>query len=232
MIKYKNIVEGKFVDRPNRFIAHVEVNGTVETVHVKNTGRCKELLIQGVTVYLEKSNNPERKTLYDLVAVKKGERLINMDSQIPNAAAFEWVNAGGLGFIPIFSKREVKYGNSRFDIYAEYEDEDKNLHKAFIEVKGVTLENDGVVKFPDAPTIRGLKHIFELSQCIKMEYEGYIIFVIQMSDVKYFTPNYITHEDFGNALKLVLQEGVHIVAVSCDVTIDGIEVSKKVPVKL
>lgn len=226
-MRYRNIEEGIFLKRPNRFIAHVEINGRVEVCHVKNTGRCRELLVPGALVFLEKSDNLNRKTQYDLIAVRKGERLINMDSQIPNAAAEEWLKAGNLFGKDARIKREVTYGNSRFDLYIE-----SGQRKIFMEVKGVTLEEDGIVRFPDAPTQRGVKHIKELCQCIKDGYEAYIMFVIQMEDVKYFEPNYETHAEFGETLKEAERAGVHILAYSCNVRKDLINIEKPVRVYL
>ena len=182
-MKYSNVIKGKFISRPNRFIAQVEIDGKCETVHVKNTGRCKELLISGTTVYLAKADNPERKTAYDLIGVEKQrmgkpELSVNMDSQAANDAAAEWLQKG-----PLFPKdaricREVRYGNSRFDFYIEYEGK-----TAFLEVKGVTLEQDGIALFPDAPTERGVKHIKELISCKQNGYEAYILFVVQMKEI-------------------------------------------------
>ena len=169
-MKYEHITEGRFIDRPNRFIAHVEINGQVETVHVKNTGRCRELLVPGTQVFLEKSSNPARKTAYDLICVnKKGRGLINMDSQIPNKAALEWVKAGHLFPEKVQVTPEKTYGNSRFDLYVCSE-----KRKAFIEVKGVTLESDNIARFPDAPTERGVKHLKELIHCMQEGYEAYL----------------------------------------------------------
>lgn len=182
-MRYDNIHKGKFLSRPNRFIANVEIDGKAEVCHVKNTGRCKELLIEGCTVWLEHSDSESRKTAFDLVAVEKGDRLINMDSQAPNKAVGEWLREKmpfGEGF-SVYP--EKKYGNSRFDFYLESQD-----RKIFMEVKGCTLEKDGVVLFPDAPTLRGVKHIEELSHCLDEGYESYIMILVQMSDVKYFTP--------------------------------------------
>ena len=178
-MKYENITEGRFLDRPNRFIAHVEIAGQTETVHVKNTGRCRELLIPGVQVFLEKSSNPARKTAYDLVCVNKGGRLINMDSQIPNKAALEWVRAGHLFPEEVQVTPEKTYGNSRFDLYAC-----SDKRKAFIEVKGVTLEADNIARFPDAPTARGVKHLEELIHCMREGYEAYLLLVIQMRELQ------------------------------------------------
>ncbi len=230
-MQYKQIVEGTFLSRENRFIAKVLIDGTKETVHVKNTGRCRELLIPGVQVYLEKSDNPERKTAYDLVAVKKGERLVNMDSQIPNAAAAEWLGSGA--FVPdiTYMKREVSYGNSRFDLYFEYQ-KDKKLHRAFLEVKGVTLEDNGIVRFPDAPTERGIKHIHELVECMKDGYEAYLLFVIQMKDVRYFEPDAVIHPEFADALKSAVRAGVQILAYDCKVTPDTMVIADPVEVRV
>jgi len=228
---YKNIVKALFISRPNRFIAQVSIDGKTETVHVKNTGRCRELLVSGCTVYLEKSGNPDRKTSYDLVAVEKvtpaGCILINMDSQIPNDVAEEWLRKGKLFSKDAVIKREVTYGNSRFDFYIE-----DAQRKAFLEVKGCTLEHDGVARFPDAPTERGVRHIEELIACTKEGYEAYILFVIQMQGMKRFEPNDETHKAFGDALRKAQKAGVHILAYGCSITQDSIRISKKVPVKL
>lgn len=231
-MKYKNIEKGRFIERPNRFIARVEINGQAETVHVKNTGRCKELLQKSCTVFLEKSDNPERKTKYDLVAVEKIREgkpplLINMDSQIPNAAAEEWLRKGNIFSENAVIRREVKYGASRFDFYIE-----DGARRAFLEVKGVTLENDGVSMFPDAPTERGVKHINELIKCMADGYEAYILFVIQMKEISLFTPNYQTHPEFGKALCEAERAGVKIMAVDCVVTSESIEIDSEVNVKL
>lgn len=226
-MKYKKISKGKFLDRPNRFIAHVEIQGRIETVHVKNTGRCKELLFPGAEVVLEESQNPNRKTKFDLVCVKKGGRWINMDSQLPNQAAEEWIESGGLFPEKVYSKREKKYGNSRFDLYVE-----SDRRKAFIEVKGVTLEEQNIARFPDAPTERGIKHIKELIRCMEDGYEAYLLFVIQMKGVKEFRPNWITHEKFGDVLSLADQKGVRILAYDCMVTEDTMEILSQVPINL
>lgn len=226
-MRYDNIHKGKFLSRPNRFIANVEIDGKAEVCHVKNTGRCKELLIEGCTVWLEHSDSESRKTAFDLVAVEKGDRLINMDSQAPNKAVGEWLREKmpfGEGF-SVYP--EKKYGNSRFDFYLESQD-----RKIFMEVKGCTLEKDGVVLFPDAPTLRGVKHIEELSHCLDEGYEAYIMILVQMSDVKYFTPNYDTHPEFGEALEKAAQKGVKILCYDCNVTHDSMTVGKPVKVKL
>lgn len=226
-MRYENVKEGIFLKRPNRFIAHVEIDKKVEVCHVKNTGRCRELLVPGTLVFLEKSSNPNRKTQYDLIAVKKGNRLINMDSQIPNKVVEEWLLKGNLFGKEAMVKREVTYGNSRFDLYIETPEK-----KCFMEVKGVTLEEDGVVRFPDAPTQRGVKHVKELCRCIEDGYEAYIMFVIQMEDVRYFEPNEATHPEFGAALREAEKAGVHILAYACEVRKDLINLSKPVRVYL
>ena len=224
-MKYSNIVKGNFIDRPNRFIANVIINNKIEVCHVKNTGRCRELLINGVTVYLEKCSNPNRKTQYDLISVQKNDRLINMDSQVVNKVVHE--------FIPTlfenvkYIKPEYKYGNSRIDFYVETESE-----KILIEVKGVTLENDGVVSFPDAPTERGIKHLKELQKAVTEGYKAYVLFVVQMSDVKYFKPNNITHPEFATELKKAKENGVIPLVFDCAVTPDSIEIRRPVLIKL
>lgn len=226
-MRYDNIHKGKFLSRPNRFIANVEIDGKAEVCHVKNTGRCKELLIEGCTVWLDHSDSESRKTAFDLVAVEKGDRLINMDSQAPNKAVGEWLREK-MPFGESFSVYpEKKYGNSRFDFYLESQD-----RKIFMEVKGCTLEKDGVVLFPDAPTLRGVKHIEELSHCLDEGYESYIMILVQMSDVKYFTPNYDTHPEFGEALEKASRKGVKILCYDCNVTHDSMTVGKPVKVKL
>lgn len=225
-MQYNHIIQGRFVERPNRFIARVETDGRVETVHVKNTGRCKELLIPGAVVYLEKSDKAERATAYDLVAVEKGNRLINMDSQAPNRAAGEWLLEKKL-FPDLVSVRpETVYGSSRFDFYVETRSE-----KIFMEVKGVTLEEDGVVRFPDAPSDRAVKHVEELVRAKRDGYRVFVLFVIQMADVRYFTPNYHTHREFGAALRRAAEAGVEILAWDCAVTQDSMRINRPVPVK-
>ena len=203
-MQYSNMVPGKFLARPNRFIAHVEIDGNTEIVHVKNTGRCRELLPLGAEVWCHKSDNPNRKTKYDLITVRKGERLINMDSQAPNIAAGEWLRSGGLGEIAHL-KAEAFHGDSRFDFAFE-----KDGKSCFLEVKGVTLENDGVCAFPDAPTERGAKHLKGLTQLAQEGYGAYVLFVIQMADVKYLHPNDATDPAFGKALREAAAAGVEI----------------------
>lgn len=231
-MKYENIVKGEFLSRPNRFIAKVKIGDEIHTVHVKNTGRCKELLVPNVTVFLAEAENPNRKTSYDLIAVKKGlesgeKLLINMDSQIVNAAAEEWLKKGELFGKDAVIRREVTFGKSRFDFYIE-----NNNRKIFLEVKGVTLESGGVASFPDAPTERGVKHINELITSCNNGYEGYILFVIQMKGVSEFTPNDITHKAFGEALRQAEKSGVKIIAMDCKVTPDSIKIDKKVKISL
>lgn len=226
-MKYNNITKGIFISRPNRFIANVSINGKEEICHVKNTGRCKELLKNGACVYLQKADSSERKTKYDLITVKKEDRLVNIDSQAPNKIFYEWVKHSGFFGEPKLIKPEHKYQNSRFDFYLETED-----RKIFIEVKGVTLENDGIVMFPDAPTERGVKHLKELCHAVKNGYEAYIFFIIQLSDVKYFTPNKITHPEFAEALVLAEKQGVKIKCFDCIVSENEIVANKFVKHRL
>ena len=314
-MKYSKVVPGIFIKRPNRFIAHVMINGNEEVCHVKNTGRCKELLIPGCTVYCSVSDNPQRKTKFDLIAVEKIKNgrafvtaetasaansnarlapkgksiakangnaclapkdksnakatntlLVNMDSQAPNAAVKEWLASGASPFGLIdFLKPECKHGNSRFDFYLEIKEQNAlaqqnemadncssqrigNDHKTidadtnqisksktrkiFVEVKGVTLEQDSVVLFPDAPTERGVKHVYELIQCHGEGYETYILFVVQMDHASYFTPNRKTHPQFADALGKAKQAGVQLLAYTCKVTPDEMVMDKPLPIKL
>lgn len=224
---YNRMVPGTFLERPNRFIAYVEVEGRKETIHVKNTGRCAELLQTGARVYLQESDNPDRKTKWDLIAVEKGSRMVNMDSQIPNKVVKEWLEAGHLFENVTRIQPEYTYGNSRFDLYVETDGK-----RIFIEVKGVTLEQDGVVRFPDAPSDRAVKHVEELKAAVKEGYEAYVFFVIQMKDVRYFTPNMDTHPAFGEALRDAARAGVHVLAYDCEVSSDRIAIADKVPVVL
>lgn len=223
---YENMVPGIFQARPNRFIAHVQIGGQTEIVHVKNTGRCKELLVPGCAVWCQRSSNPNRKTAFDLIAVQKGDRLINMDSQAPNRAAGEWLSSGGLGEISEL-KAEVKHGDSRYDFSFL-----KDGKRCFLEVKGCTLEHDGVCAFPDAPTERGAKHIRGLTAAARAGYGAYILFVIQMSDVKYIRPHDETDPEFGKALREASQNGVRVLAMDCAVTPDTMEIRLPVLVKL
>ncbi|PYG90203.1 sugar fermentation stimulation protein [Ruminiclostridium sufflavum DSM 19573] len=226
-MKYNNVQKAKFIERPNRFIAYAEINGAVEICHVKNTGRCRELLQRGCTVYLEESSNLSRKTRYDIIAAEKGKLLINMDSQAPNKAVREWLEAGGLYDAPALIKPEMMHGDSRVDFYIE----DKS-RKAFIEVKGVTLEKDGVAAFPDAPTERGVKHIRHLIDAMKEGYEAYLLFVIQFKPAKYIIPNDVTHPEFGSVLREAATAGVKVLAYDCKVTPDSMQLDSEVPVKL
>ncbi len=226
-MKYERIHRAFFIERPNRFIAYVMLNGRKEKVHVKNTGRCAELLLPGTPVYIQESDNPARKTRWDLTAVEKGDRLINMDSQIPNKVVQEWVERGEFFGDISLVKPETTYGNSRFDLYVE-----AGERKIFIEVKGVTLEENGVCRFPDAPSDRAVKHLEELIRASKEGYETYVFFVIQMEDVRYFTPNTDTHPAFAQALKKAAAAGVGILAYDCIVTPESIEIHKPVDVVL
>ena len=203
-MRYEHMTKGFFLRRPNRFIAHVEIDGREEVCHVKNTGRCKELLTPGAQVWCQRQDKTERKTRFDLIAVKKGSRLINMDSQAPNTAVRQWLEQGGLGEISQL-KPESKWGQSRFDFSFI-----KDGKRCFLEVKGVTLENDGVCAFPDAPTIRGAKHLQELTELARQGYGAYVLFVIQMDDVKYLHPNNATDPAFGQALRAAAQAGVQV----------------------
>ena len=215
-MKYQNIKEALFLERPNRFIAYAKLDNEVVTCHVKNTGRCKELLIPGeTTVYLEDhGETTTRKTRYSLIKARKGNRLINLDSQAPNQIVFDWMQSGGLYPDLTFLRRECKYGNSRFDLYYERE----GGQKGFVEVKGVTLEENDIARFPDAPTERGVKHIHELMEAQKAGYEANIIFVIQMSPIHHLEPNDKTHPEFGAALREARATGVNVMAIDCDVT--------------
>jgi len=225
-MQYSNMVPGIFLARPNRFIAHVQIHGHTEIVHVKNTGRCRELLPVGAEVWCQRSDNPSRKTKYDLITVRKGSRLINMDSQAPNIAAKEWLLSGGFG--PVEDLRaETTHGDSRFDFSFTLDGK-----PCFLEVKGVTLENDGVCAFPDAPTERGAKHLRGLQACVEEGCGGYVLFVIQMSDVKYLHPNDATDPNFGRALREAAAAGVQVLAVDCTVTEDSMTIGKPVPVVL
>ena len=224
---YKDIKQATFLSRPNRFIAHIEIDGKKEVCHVKNTGRCKELLTDNATIFVQEFDNPIRKTKYDLIGVLKGNRMINMDSQIPNKVFREWAeNSGYFGDITLL-KSEKTFENSRFDFYIE-----TSKDKIFVEVKGVTLEEDGVVLFPDAPTERGVKHINELCRCVEEGYKAYIFFIIQMDNVKYFTPNRRTHAAFADALKAAQDKGVNIVALDCKVTENSIAADNFVEIRL
>ena len=227
-MRYERITQGSFLERPNRFLAYAKLAGKKEVIHVKNTGRCAELLKPGAIIYVQESQNPERKTKWDLIAVEKGDRIINMDSQIPNRVVQEWIEEGNLFENVRLVKPETTYCNSRFDLYVETGDK----RKIFIEVKGVTLEENGVVRFPDAPSERAVKHLEELGHAVKEGYEAYVFFVIQMKGVRYFTPNRDTHPAFCDALKRAQAAGVHVLAYDCEVSADSIEVNEEIPVVL
>lgn len=227
-MKYERIVSAKFIERPNRFIAYVDVLGKKEKVHVKNTGRCRELLIEGTTVYLETSDNPNRSTKYDLVAVCKGDRdrVINIDSQAPNKVVEEWLRAGGLYKDIDLVRPETTFHNSRFDFLIQSLDG----RKAFVEVKGVTLERDNIAYFPDAPSDRAVKHIEELIEAVSEGYEAYLIFVIQMKEIKHVEPNWVMQPEFGAALQKARNAGVHILSYDCIVAPDTLKLDLQIPV--
>lgn len=225
-MKYGYVADAVFLQRPNRFIAQVLLHGQEETVHVKNTGRCKELLVPGAKVYLEKGKNPARKTAWDLIAVEKGDRLINMDSQLPNKVAEEWLAQGGFGhFSQLF--REQTWGASRLDFCLK----DARRTK-YVEVKGVTLEEGGRVYFPDAPTARGVKHLEELTRIRREGMEAAVLFVVQMDGVTAFSPNDATDPAFGDALRRAKDAGVEIAALDCVVRPEEVTPGQRVPVVL
>lgn len=231
-MQYASIIRGQFCSRPNRFLAVVRIGGQEEIVHVKNTGRCRELLIPECTVYLSRSDNPNRKTKYDLIAVEKQREgkpplLINLDSQIPNAAAAEWLETGSLFSANAVFRREVTHGSSRFDFSIM----DGNI-QSFLEVKGVTLEQDGIALFPDAPTLRGVKHLQELTACQQAEIPAYLLLVIQMKEIRAFRPNNAMHPQFGEALRRAAAAGVTLLARDCIVTPDSITIDAPVPIQL
>ena len=225
-MKYKAVTKGIFLERPNRFIARVALDGETVTCHVKNTGRCRELLVPGAAVYLEAGQNPHRRTAWDLIAVEKGSRLINMDAQAPNRVFAEWVRQ----FEPEAAavKQEFTTGQSRLDFCLEL----PGGARHFVEVKGVTLESGGHARFPDAPTERGVKHLHELSRLAREGHRATAFFVIQMADVTDFSPNDVTHPAFGEALRAAAASGVRVAAWSCRVTPDSIVIDKPVPVIL
>lgn len=233
-MKYENIVKGQFIARPNRFIAEVTVCGEQVQAHVKNTGRRRELLLPGAEVYLEDFDGRmgKRRMRYSLIGVKKGDTLINMDSQAPNKVCEEALLNGKLKLPGMENlslvKREKTYGDSRFDFYVE----DENGEKGWLEVKGVTLEEEGVARFPDAPTERGVKHVLELAKAVGEGYRGYVLFVVQMDKIKHFEPNDRTHRAFGDALRTAQKKGVTVLAVNCQVTMDTLEIKALLPVNL
>ena len=228
---YGKILPGVFLARPNRFIAHVEMGGRVEVCHVKNTGRCRELLIPGVRVWLEESASSARKTKYDLIAVEKeredGPLFINMDAQAPNKVFGEWAAAGGLGFAPELLRPETRYGSSRFDFYWEH-----GARRGFWEVKGVTLEEDNVARFPDAPTLRGVKHLEELIAARRDGYEAGVCFIVQMAGMERVEPNDAAHPAFGEALRRAARAGVEVLALECRAEPVRLTAGGKIPVRL
>lgn len=233
-MRYNNILPAVFLDRPNRFIAHAELNGEMVVCHVKNTGRCRELLVPGCTVYLQDHGAlPKRKTRYDLIAVEKlrpgkAPLLVNMDSQAPNKVFAEWANSGG--FLPNLTllRPETTWGGSRFDFYYET----AAGEKGFVEIKGCTLEENGLASFPDAPTVRGVKHLDELTRAASEGYAAHICFILQMEGMKLFCPNERTHPEFGEALRRAAESGVFVHAMECTVTPDTLTVSRSVPISL
>lgn len=225
-MRYDHMTPGTFLARPNRFIAHVRIGEETQVVHVKNTGRCRELLVPGCRVWCQESQNPARKTKFDLIAVEKGNRLINMDSQAPNAAAKEWLAGGGLGQLENLRAETVR-GDSRFDFSFT-----KDGKPCFLEVKGVTLEQEGVCAFPDAPTERGAKHLRGLTALAREGFGAYVLFVIQMAGVAYLHPNDATDPAFGQALREAATAGVEILAMDCAVTPDSMTIRNAVPVRL
>lgn len=227
-MKYNKIVEGIFLERPNRFIAKVLIDGKEETVHVRNTGRCKELLIPGAKIILEDcSHNVNRKTKYSLIAVWKANKLINMDSQVPNKVVFDAIEQDHINNISnvSFIKREVTFGKSRFDIYFESGDK-----RGFVEVKGVTLEKDGISMFPDAPTDRGRKHVLEMIEAVKEGYRGIIFFLIQMDKVNLFKLNWEMDPKFSQAVKLASENGVEIMAYDAIVSPNSISIGNDIDI--
>lgn len=226
-MRYERIEEAVFISRPNRFIARVITAKGTEVCHVKNTGRCRELLVPEARIWVQRNESPHRKTALDLIAVEKNGKIVNMDSQAPNQAAEEWIRSGHLFSEKVKIRPETRYGNSRFDLYLE-----EGKRKMFLEVKGVTLEQDGVARFPDAPTQRGVRHLEELTACKKDGYEAGILFMIQMKGVSFLEPNDRTHPEFGAALRKAKRTGVLVMAVDCLVTPDSIRADREVEVRL
>lgn len=227
MVVYQDMTPGVFLSRPNRFIAHVEIEGQEEVCHVKNTGRCRELLQPGVRVWCQRHHDPRRKTQFSLITADKQGRLVNLDSQAPNLAAAQWVEAGGLGFRPDGLRREFTRGDSRFDLYFEREGK-----PCLMEVKGVTLERDDVARFPDAPTARGRKHLLGLGRAVREGWDAYVLFVVQMEGITCFRPNWDTDPDFAEALCGAASEGVQVLAAGCRVAPGEMEITYPVPVDL
>ena len=226
-MQYDNLVPAVFHDRPNRFIANIEIGGSLQAAHVKNTGRCREILMPGAGIWVRKNCDPHRKTRYDVIAAQKGGRIINIDASAPNTAVREWLPHSGLFRSISLIRPETVFGSSRFDFYIEGDG-----RKMFMEVKGATLEEQGVVRFPDAPTERGLKHVRELEACLAQGFEACVLFVIQMKGVAYFEPNRATHPAFADALYFARRAGVQILARDCDVTPDSMFIADAVPVRL
>lgn len=224
---YERIEEAVFRSRPNRFVAHVVTARGEEICHVKNTGRCRELLVPDARIWVQRNESAQRKTALDLIAVEKNGQVVNMDSQAPNRVAEEWIRAGHLFTEKVQIRREVRYGNSRFDLYLE-----EGTRRMYLEVKGVTLEEDGIARFPDAPTERGVKHIEELAACRKDGYEAGILFIIQMKGVRCLEPNDRTHAAFGEALRKAKKARVQVLAVDCLVTPESIRADREVEVRL
>lgn len=224
---YDNVRPAVFLERPNRFVARVLLEGAETVCHVKNTGRCRELLVPGSRVYVQQAADPRRKTGWDLISVEKGERLINMDAAAPNTVFGEFLRAGGLGFVPEQVRPERVHGDSRFDFFFTH-----GGTAAFAEVKGVTLEEDGVARFPDAPTLRGVKHLRGLSRCVREGYEAWAVFVVQMRDVRCFQPNRATHPEFAEALREARDAGVRLAAFDCEAAPDRLSIAGPVPIEL
>ncbi len=226
-MQYDHMVPAVFLDRPNRFIAHIEIDGLLQVAHVKNTGRCREILTPGARIWVRENDDPRRKTRFDVISARKGERIINIDASAPNAAVMEWLPSSGLFREISLIRPETTFGRSRFDFYIEGDG-----RKMFMEVKGATLEDRGAVRFPDAPTERGLKHIQELEACLESGFEACILFVIQMKGVDYFEPNSAMHRAFADALHRAGRAGVKVIARDCRVTFDSMEIGDAVPVRL
>lgn len=226
-MKYDNIRSAVFINRKNRFVAEIEIDKEIQLCHVKNTGRLRELLVKGAEVFVQKHDDAGRKTKYSLIAVKKGIEYVNIDSQAPNKVFYEWVKSDGFCDNVTLIKPETTFGNSRFDCYIE-----AGERKIFVEVKGVTLEKDGVAMFPDAPTERGVKHLRELCECVKSGFEAYIVFVVQMKSVHAFTPNAKTHAEFASTLAECAKSGVRVMCANCNVTPESLEISQEIQVKL
>jgi len=224
---YEQMKPAIFLDRPNRFIAHIEIDGKIEICHVKNTGRCKELLPPGARIWVQENLAPTRSTHYDLITVQKGDRMINMDAVAPNKVFEEWARAGGFIPNPTYLKAESIHGDSRFDFYYEAFD-----RRGYVEIKGVTLEDRGIVRFPDAPTERGVKHLHGLIECVHEGLEAWAVFVIQMKDVQYLEPNRATHPAFSDAMAEAKAAGVHLLALDTQVTPDSITIRREVPIHI